>query len=547
MTTGVDDPRQVRPQEICVVGSGPAAAAAAFRLASRGLPVTVIDAGLRIEPELAPLTRMPHPLDRDRFIAATTEARRRVVGRGGGLPPKLPFGSDFVYRGTAESRLDAATGVHVETSLAFGGLSNAWGANVCAVAQRDMADWPFAAEKLSPYFAALADVVEVAGAADAIDALYDAKLGGEASYELCGHARDILTAAACPSAAAAADGLHVGRAKIAVGRRHSVDGRGCVSCGLCMLGCPHGAIYNAADTMQGLVGRGQVRLLDRRVVLRFAEDEDGTTLETRPIDGGPTETRRFARVLIGCGVLGGTALVARSLGWQDRDFIIRDSLKYYFPYVRRRAVSGARHERTNTLAQVFIQDVGMKNAPDRTAHCQLYGVNELFFESLRGKFGALAPLAAPLAEWAGTPLWNRIMIGMVYFHSDQSGALRLRVAPRPEDGLGRLEAISGPDPAPLFAEFCTRLTAASKRLGGGRPLPFLAERSPPGHSMHFGGSLPMRADPGAGETDIWGRPFGCRRTHVIDTSVFPSIPGTPTTFPVMANAMRIADAAADMG
>jgi choline dehydrogenase-like flavoprotein len=52
----------------------------------------------------------------------------------------------------------------------------------------------------------------------------------------------------------------------------------------------------------------------------------------------------------------------------------------------------------------------------------------------------------------------------------------------------------------------------------------------------------MRRDPGARESDLLGRPMGLARVHLIDASVFPTIPATNITLTLMANAHRIAAA-----
>jgi choline dehydrogenase-like flavoprotein len=49
----------------------------------------------------------------------------------------------------------------------------------------------------------------------------------------------------------------------------------------------------------------------------------------------------------------------------------------------------------------------------------------------------------------------------------------------------------------------------------------------------------MRAQPGEFESDRLGRPHGWSRVHAVDASVFPSVPATTITLPVMANAHRI--------
>lgn len=53
----------------------------------------------------------------------------------------------------------------------------------------------------------------------------------------------------------------------------------------------------------------------------------------------------------------------------------------------------------------------------------------------------------------------------------------------------------------------------------------------------------MRQNPGAFEVDLLGRPHGLSNVHLVDSSVFPSLPATTITLSVMANAHRIGTAA----
>ena len=72
------------------------------------------------------------------------------------------------------------------------------------------------------------------------------------------------------------------------------------------------------------------------------------------------------------------------------------------------------------------------------------------------------------------------------------------------------------------------------------PLAPLLQVAPAGRGFHSGGSFPMRESPGELECDLLGRPRGLERVHLVDASVFPTIPSTTITFSVMANAHRIA-------
>jgi len=76
------------------------------------------------------------------------------------------------------------------------------------------------------------------------------------------------------------------------------------------------------------------------------------------------------------------------------------------------------------------------------------------------------------------------------------------------------------------------------------PIPGLVQLGQPGKGNHLGGSFAMRRDPGRLDTDTLGRVSGWDRLHIVDASVLPSIPATTITLSVMANAHRIASAAA---
>jgi choline dehydrogenase-like flavoprotein len=74
------------------------------------------------------------------------------------------------------------------------------------------------------------------------------------------------------------------------------------------------------------------------------------------------------------------------------------------------------------------------------------------------------------------------------------------------------------------------------------PIATLMHVPKPGHNAHSGGSFPMRENPGELETDRLGRPKGFRKVHVVDASIFPSMPATTVVLALMANAHRIASA-----
>jgi choline dehydrogenase-like flavoprotein len=65
-----------------------------------------------------------------------------------------------------------------------------------------------------------------------------------------------------------------------------------------------------------------------------------------------------------------------------------------------------------------------------------------------------------------------------------------------------------------------------------------------GKSYHWGGTFPHAERPtGRFSSDTFGRVAPWTRVHLVDASVFPTVPATTFTLTVMANAHRIADSA----
>jgi hypothetical protein len=129
-------------------------------------------------------------------------------------------------------------------------------------------------------------------------------------------------------------------------------------------------------------------------------------------------------------------------------------------------------------------------------------------------------------------------------HSEHSSSLELRLlrATAGADILSVSLVVS--EEARREARMAVRRAAQLLRKAGLYFQPRMIRFSNPGSGTHCGSSFPMCARPvGPFDSDSLGRPFGWRRIHAVDASVLPSIPGTTLSFPVMANAVRIAEQA----
>jgi choline dehydrogenase-like flavoprotein len=126
-----------------VIGSGPAGVAAAHALCDAGLDVTVLDAGDRIE---AGRMELFDALARSEPERWPPELARRARGAFPAdvkhVPLKPAYGSLFPYALNDPDLPIANRDADVVSSLARGGLSNAWGAAILPFRRPDIADWP---------------------------------------------------------------------------------------------------------------------------------------------------------------------------------------------------------------------------------------------------------------------------------------------------------------------------------------------------------------------------------------------------------------------
>lgn len=484
-----------------VVGSGPAGVACAAALVARGERPVVLDGGRRLEQERVRVVDALGAVEPEVWDAGVlAELRGSFPVDVDALPLKPSFGSLYPY---ADETLQAR-GVAAVPSRAVGGLSTVWGAAIMPYGAREHAGWPFGPEELAPHYRAVFGFVPLAGEEDAL----------ADEFPLYGDARRLE---ATPQVEALLADLR--RGSVLAGRsRLAVRVDACRSVGLCMIGCPYGAIWSSASTLAAL----DVEHRPGAVVESFAERGDEVRVR---LAGG--EELVAERLYLAAGALESTRVVLASLGLVDVELPMLDSAYYTVPLLRRRGARVSLATAGNVLAQAFVELDDPAVSAHRV-HLQLYGFNDLMLRAV----AARARLPERAAARLLAPLLGRLLYLQGYLHSDESARISCRL-----DRDGTLVAEAPPPdrerPRPVLAKL------RSLRLGL-EPLTPLLQAWPAGKGFHHGGSLPMRASPGELETDLLGRPAGLRRVHVVDSTVLPTVPAQTITLPVMANAHRIA-------
>ncbi|NEX92227.1 GMC oxidoreductase [Caulobacter sp. 17J65-9] len=523
-----------------VVGSGPAGAAAAAALAERGQPVVMLDAGGELEPDVRQrMARLGEHPPESWSAADHAAVRGPLRFNSEGAPLKLLFGSDFPYRDVERHEPLYAREVDAYRSFALGGLSRLWGASVLPYGDEDLDGWPLGSADLAPHYAAALGLTGLSAARDDLEVLFPLHVEPTADLPASGQAQALLGRLRKHARALRGQGIWFGKARLAVkGPQAPADG--CRLCGLCLYGCAYDQIYAANTTVTDLTARAPgFRYLPGQVVRRLVEKDGRVEIHTVSREGGENAVFQASRVLLAAGVFSSTRILLESLGAYGRPVTIRQSEHFLTPMLLTASAPRAAQERQHTLSQVFLELTDRKRSPHKV-HLQVYGYNDFYGRMAKAKLGGLYGLLRPMLE----RVFERLVLVKGYLHSDDSAAIEATLERGQRGPHLELTARPNPAAAALVRSVSRTLGRNASRIGA-VPLGFGTRIGPPGSGVHVGGSFPMRAEPGALETDLMGRPTGFERVHCVDSSVFPTVPAPTVTLTIMANAHRIATACAE--
>jgi len=461
--------------------------------------------------------------------------RGDAVMEPGGLPEKLHFGSDYIYATDRSFALTSALRAPYPT-FAKGGFSNIWGAAILATDACDMADWPVSRPEMDPFFRKVAELLPLTGGGGTLSRSFPSYKSTLGMIDPGPQARLLLGDLERAESALLQKGTLYGRARLVVHTEPAgADVLACNGCGECSIGCARGAIFSTVPLLEEMIRRKEIDYRDQVFVERILDSGSQVTIEGIDLKSNDRFQFAFDATFIAAGPINTTRLLLRSREIFDRPVRLKESQKFILPMLRRRGAPTALEQPSITLAGIFLESK-ISTLSDHWFHAQIVSMNQRIFDS--------SPL--PLADKAmGRKLWSpllrRVMLAWCGMHSDHSSHLQLtlkRGSGLQPDRLTIESRLS--DRAHVTARLAAKELFKRGRLFDTLFCYWMMRFSHPGRATHCGSSFPMMRNPsGEFATDLFGRPFNWARTFVVDSSVLPSIPGTTTAFPVMANAYRI--------
>ncbi len=525
-----------------VVGSGPAAISAAMALVSRGARVTILDIGKTLEPQrqqvLARLAGQ-QPAEWSSQDLALLRGGDQTA-RHGAIHSKMTYGSEYPYEDAAKPLQAAREQSTFHYSQARGGLSNVWGASLLPYRAEDIADWPIRPADLEPHYRAVLEFMPSTGIADELAEILPVFKASAQPLEPSRQAAEFLRDLRAHRPSLQRAGIHFGRSRMAVAAAGDAGRSACVYCGLCLYGCPYSLIYSSAQTLRQLIDSGRVTYLDRHRVERFEPKPGGVTIHARDLAANAARTFDAERVFVGVGVVPTAWLALRSLDAFDTPLEMLDSQYFIYPFFRLRRTQGVESEALHSLAQAFLE-IDDRAVSRHLVHLEIFAYSDFLQRALME-----TPLRFLLRHrFFAEQILERLLVIQGFIHSADSGRMSV-VLRRGAQGEPLIHIEPKPSRRALFVSLKAGIKLMANALSlRGMPVVPAIQFAEPGRSYHSGGTFPMRAKPGRFETDTLGAIPGLDRVHLVDASVFPSIPATTITLSVMANAHRIATQSLD--
>jgi ferredoxin len=519
-----------------IIGSGAAAAGAALALSHReNIKITVIDIGLQLESDREKLIEALASSSPDKWDEQTIEliSKQPVASRNSRIPEKRVFGSDYPFRNVGQlaglTTVNGATATLI--SSAYGGFSNVWGSQIMPFTSAAFEAWPVNAATMRRHYEAILHHIPFAGEEDDLAARFPLLRPPVPLPSMSPRSEHVINAYEKHRSRLNDRGITIGRARLAF------DSGKCIRCGLCMVGCPYGLIYSTAQTFDSLRHAGRVTFNGGLLALKVIEEANRVRVITKEIATGQIRPFEADRVFVACGAIGTTRLVSNSLGLFNTDLPMLESRQFVLPLLSLHATEDPRNKRDFTLNQFnMIVAPGGGSVDLSTIH--FYTFNPAFINGLPPL------LRTRSAEWLQVQLLRRLTVAFGYLPSWNSARLRVHIGSRCEQlGFPDFHISSEAPPSgqgQMLRAVLLRLVQSARILDL-YPLVPMLQLSATGKSYHWGGSFPHTTDrPIIFSSDRLGRVGPWDRIHLVDASVFPTVPAMTFGLTVMANAHRIA-------
>jgi choline dehydrogenase-like flavoprotein len=515
--------------DIIIIGAGAAGVMAASRI--RRLRTLILDVGYK-PPDTCGMAgniyelKKNNPKQFEYLIGKNYESIHNIDRDYRNPKLKAPYTSYVVKN--AEKLLPVMTrGFSPVVSFAYGGLANAWGANVHRFMDDDLRDFHLQYKDLKPYYDQLTELIGISGAEDELYHYLGESKSLQPPLRLTESARKILKLYTRHRESFHKYGIRMGRPRLAV---LTAEHRGRESFrynGDEFWRTDDPAIYTPRTTLEEILTQEHLEYHGGALVTRFEESEKYVSVFIEDVETHQHREFRARRLILAAGTLNTAKLVLQSFGDTSSRLPLLDNAVSYVPLLDPLAIGKPLDTKGFGLAQLNLTYENAKNATKVIGGFYEYSSglrSDLFFNFPLSFTANLACCKYLLPALSFIQfLYPSMSSAGNYVQLSSDGHLQI-VWENPVE-RGDVER---------------RLIKIFRRHGYLSHIS-LCQFPAAGSSIHYAGTLPMTHEARPYTVDLKGRLRPTHAIFIVDASTFPSLPCKNLTFTLMANAMRVSD------
>lgn len=510
--------------KVAVVGSGLSAVGAIKALVRSGIKPTILDMGYSLDKDKQTFVdklKLYEPkewssIDRD------TIAKNDTINNGSNIPKKLLFGSDYFYGKSIKNAKVKSDGSMPPFSYAKGGLSAGWGAAILPPSKFDLEDWPIDEDELHKYCKIVLSDLDYSSEDDGLSLNFP-RLKDSDKLKLSKRTEKILNSLKT-KVKLKKDYILYGEARLLV------DSKICKYCGECMSGCVYNAIYKSSNDLDKLYREGKIEYISNILVDKVIEKDNKVIVEYFDQLKDKKESMIFDKVFLAAGAINTSRIILSSLGKYNKKLSLKTRGGFVVPVFSFKSLPIDWPD-VNTQPSLFIEFRG--NGLKHWVHTQVASDNELLLKML-----GIRNYPNSLISKVKRYIAKHTYLLLVNYHSDHSGTYDLELQKNENENILFTKHNKAKPEFKVLVISWWKLFKILIKIGS---VPMFMFSKLNSGSYHVGGTLPMKKNPDELETDILGRVKGMKNIHIVDTSIFPSLPGTTIGLIMMANAYRIVD------
>jgi choline dehydrogenase-like flavoprotein len=534
-------------KKVVVVGSGASGVHFALTVLRKGYEVLLLDVGRRAPEPVNPsdsFSRLKETLPdpADYFLGRNYESVLfpRDEKEYYGFPP----GKQYIFDQPAQFR-HRGVGFAPLFSFARGGLAETWTGGSYPLNDGELSDFPFSYEAIRPHYDEVARRIGINGAADDLARDFPVHEHLQEPLRLDEHGERLLAGYSRKKRYLNESlGCYVGRSRVATLSRDQGGRKACSYLGRCLWGCPNRSLYTPSLTLAECHQYPNFRYQPNSYVRHFEFDESRrvTALVCEEAD-----TRARFRVPVDALVLAaGTMMsskiflesIRQATGQVARLTGLMDNRQVMMPYVNLRMIGRPFNADSYQYHQVAM---GFEASdPRHFVHCQVTTLKTALVHPIVQS----APFNMRTALYLFRHIHAALGLVNVNLHDTRRPGNYVTLDADAADEEPRLAIHYAPadDEPSYLKQVLARVKKALWALGCVVP-PGMTRVRPMGASVHYAGTIPMTTRPEQFTATPDCRSNDFDNLYFVDGTTFPFLPAKNLTFTLMANAVRVAEAA----